>query len=116
MIKAIGNPLAEHRRFGEMLRFDESLDPDYLVGDDYYYEVIADVHQKTPEQVYLEKETLQEVHTALDMLTQRMQVYLRYRFGFEDVEGRSLKDTAEHFSLARAVPGSLSKVLWQNSG
>ena len=42
-------------------------------------EVIADPHTQTPEQIYIQKEQLTELYTALDKLTAREQTYLLYR-------------------------------------
>ena len=72
-------------------------------------EVTADPYQKTPEQIYIEKETATEINTALAALTPRERTYLRFRFGFEDDAYHSLKETASHFSLGEGRAKKLEK-------
>lgn len=48
------------------------------------HEFIADSRVQNPEQIYIAKETHEEIHTALQMIEEREKAYLLYRFGFED--------------------------------
>lgn len=65
-------------------------------------EAIADPYEKTPTQIVLEAERLEELYAALDKLTQREQAYLLYRFGFTDDEEHPLIGAAVHFHLTES--------------
>ncbi len=54
---------------------------------------------KTPEQAYLAKETLEELQTAWEKITDRDRAYLGYRFGMEDESVHTPKETVLHFHL-----------------
>ena len=47
-------------------------------------EAIADPIAKSPEQIYVEQETLRELYEGLDRIGGREQAYLLYRYGFTD--------------------------------
>lgn len=58
---------------------------------------------KTPEQLYLERESFEELHAALGRIESRERVYLEYRFGFDDEDTeRTLTQTARHFHLSES--------------
>ena len=59
----------------------------------------CDPYRYTPEQIYLRKETLQSLKSGLANSLPRNRAYLLYRYGFEDGEEHSLKETAAHFQL-----------------
>lgn len=65
-------------------------------------EAIADPYEKSPTQIVLEAERLEELYAALDKLTQREQTYLLYRFGFTDDEEHPLIGAAVHFHLTES--------------
>lgn len=44
-------------------------------------EAIADPTVKSPEQIYVDKETMRELYEGLDRLSEREQAYLLYRYG-----------------------------------
>ena len=44
-------------------------------------EAIADPIAKSPEQIYVEQETLRELYAGLDRIAEREQAYLLYRYG-----------------------------------
>ena len=90
------NPSFEAKNLGNLVRLDE------VVKDENKgkHEFIADSSTKNPEQIYLAKETLQEIHTALQQISPRERVYLWYRFGFEDDMYHPLNETAKHFHLS----------------
>lgn len=55
---------------------------------------------KTPEQLYLERESFEELHVALGRIEPRERGYIEYRFGFDDEDTeRTLTQTARHFHL-----------------
>lgn len=57
---------------------------------------------RPPEALLIRKETKAEIARSVASLQPRERVYLCYRFGYPDDEERSVKDTAEHFSI-RAI-------------
>lgn len=58
---------------------------------------------QTPEQLYLERESFEELHAALGRIESRERVYLEYRFGFDDEDSeRTLTQTARHFHLSES--------------
>ena len=75
----------------------------------------SDAYSKTPEQVYIRQESMDELHHALDQIRDREREYLYFRFGFddEDVE-RSRKDTAEHFHITEASAKRTEKTTLDN--
>ena len=64
---------------------------------------------KTPEQIYIEKETYEEVHHALDMISPRERTYLRYRYGFDDDLPHDRVETATHFHLSDSRAKSIER-------
>ena len=55
---------------------------------------------KTPEQLYLERESFEELHAALGRIEPRERGYIEYRFGFDDEDTeRTLTQPARHFHL-----------------
>ena len=100
---------AEYAHFGDMLSLDTEPFPDDTEGDVDYYKIIENVHLKNPEQVYIEKWELEELYKALGLIGPRQRVYLLYRFGFEDGDPHSLKETAEHFYLSEKRAKALEK-------
>ena len=59
----------------------------------------CDPYKHTPEQIYLRKEMLAALRAALSNCPARNRAYLLYRYGFEEGEEHSLKETATHFHL-----------------
>lgn len=101
----------------------------YSQGEDASGEVVSlnDVHNDAirnlmmlpskaqPEQIYIEQETMEELHEAMDALPDRENVYVQYRFGFADGKGHPLTETAQYFHLtesrAKSVERSALKLL-----
>lgn len=72
-----------------------------LIADDFY---------KSPEQLYLEKEKMEEVHNAMKQLSPRENGYIVYRFGFdEENTERPLTVTADHFHLSKGRAGQIER-------
>ena len=93
----------------------ESLDKCIETGEQRLWEVLAsELYSKTPEQIILRAEQLQELYAALRELGDRERTYLLYRFGFEDEQKHSVFDTASHFSLSESRAKSLEKSAIQN--
>ena len=63
---------------------------------------IADPTRQTPEQIYLAQEQLDDIHHALDMIEDRDEQYLRYRYGFDDDVEHPLTETAKQFHLSES--------------
>lgn len=57
---------------------------------------------RPPEALLIREETKEEIACTVSSLPPRERVYLCYRFGYPDDEERSVKETAEHFSI-RAI-------------
>lgn len=95
----------------QIVYLDKPLEED---GADTVESLIASPHEKSPEQICIEQETVVELHRAMDTLPEREDVYIWYRFGFLD-DIHSLADTAAHFHLsesrARGIERSALKLL-----
>ena len=89
---------------------------DVVLGEERFLlaELIADPYEKTPEQIVIEAETLQELYAALRALDKREQAFLLYRFGFEDDAEHPLAETAKHFSLSENRTKATEKSAIQN--
>ena len=83
---------------------DKIVSLDRLAKDETQTEqaFIPDHATQTPEQVYLAKERLEDIHHALDMIEKRGEQYLRYRFGFDDDIEHPLTETAKHFTISES--------------
>lgn len=92
----------------------ESLDKCIETGEQRLWEVLAsELYSKTPEQITLRAEQLQELYAALRELSGRERTYLFYRFGFEDEQEHSVSDAASHFSLSGSRVKSVEKAALQ---
>lgn len=60
---------------------------------------VPDSNMTNPAQIYIAKETHEELHAALDAISNREREYLLYRFGFEDNIEHPLTETAEHVPI-----------------
>ena len=96
----------------KIVYLDEPLDD---VGEDTIDSLIALPCAKFPEQICIEQETMAELHEAMNMLPDRENVYVQYRFGFTDDEAHPLTETAQYFRLtesrAKGVERSALKLL-----
>lgn len=63
---------------------------------------LADPTRQMPEQIYLAKEQIDDIHHALSMIVDRDEQYLRYCFGFDDDIEHPLTETAKHFHLSES--------------
>ena len=99
------NPTFEAKNLGNIDRLDD------VVRDENRgkHEFIADSRIKNPEQIYIAKETHEEIHTALQKINRRERTYLWYRFGFEDDMEHPLNETARHFHLSESRAKSTEK-------
>lgn len=77
-------------------------------------ELIADPYAKTPEQIVIEAETMQELCAALRVIEKRYRVYLLYRYGFEDGDKHPLTETASHFLLSESRARITEKAALKN--
>lgn len=89
---------------GQMLSLDIEPHNDQDNDESSFYDRLFNEYSKTPEQILIEKEQIEEIHHALKMISPREATYLRYRFGFEDEILHDREETAAHFhlSLSRA--------------
>lgn len=104
------NPTFEAKNLGSIIRLDE------VVKDENKgkHEFIADSRAKNPEQIYIAKETHEEIHTALRRIDRRERTYLWYRFGFEDDMEHPLTETAKHFHLSESRARSTEALALDN--
>ena len=75
---------------------------------------IADPTRQTPEQIYMAQERIDDIHHALDMIEDREERYLRYRFGFDDDVEHPLTETAERFHLSESRARSTEALALDN--
>ena len=85
---------------GQMLSLDAEPHTDKDNDECSFYDKLCSAYTKTPEQIYIEKETWEEIHHALGMISPRERTYLRYRYGFDDDVLHDRKETAMHFHLS----------------
>ena len=104
------NPTFEAKNLGSIIRLDD------VVKDENKgkHEFIADSRAKNPEQIYIAKETHEEIHTALQRIDRRERAYLWYRFGFEDDIYHPLNETAMHFHLSESRAKSTEALALDN--
>lgn len=104
------NPTFEAKNLDSITRLDE-LSKEESTGK---HDFVADSRMKNPEQLYIAKETHEELHHALQMIDLRERTYLRYRFGFEDDMEHPLKETARHFNLSESRAKSTENLALDN--
>ena len=104
------NPTFEAKNLGSIIRLDD------VVKDENKgkHEFIADSRAKNPEQIYIAKETHEEIQTALQRIDRRERAYLWYRFGFEDDVYHPLNETAKHFHLSESRAKSTEALALDN--
>lgn len=76
--------------------------------------LIADSYALEPEQVMVEEENRKELYEGLRRISKREQVYLLYRFGFEDDMEHPLVGTALHFHLSESRARSTEALALDN--
>ena len=77
-------------------------------------EAIADPTVKSPEQIYVDKETMRELYEGLDRLSEREQAYLLYRYGFTDDVEHTMIGSAIHFNLSESRAKTLEDTAMDN--
>ncbi len=82
-----------------VVSMDEPLDDE---TDDTYHDVAFDPTFPTPEQEYIHKETIAELHEALDDIGDRERQYLLYRYGFTDDREHTRIEASEHFHFTES--------------
>ena len=104
------NPTFEAKNLDCIIRLDEVKSEE----NKGRHEFIADSRVQNPEQIYIIKETYEEIHKALQKLDDRDNTYLWYRFGFEDDVVHPLNETAKHFHLSESRAKSTEKLALDN--
>lgn len=104
------NPTFGARNLGNIDRLEDGVKDE----DKGKHEFVADSKIKNPEQIYIAKETHEEIHTALQRIDRRDRAYLWYRFGFEDDTKHPLNETAKHFHLSESRAKSTEKAALTN--
>lgn len=77
-------------------------------------DLIADPYSSEPEKMMIEKESRKELYEGLRRISEREQVYLLYRFGFEDDMEHPLVGTALHFHLSESRARSTEALALDN--
>lgn len=85
-------------------RFERIYLDDLLSNDEKLSRInaIADQRSRSPEEAFIEKETLTELYSGLNAVDARAQTYLLYRYGFTDEQAHTLTGTAIHFRLSQS--------------
>lgn len=104
------NPTFEAKNLDSIIRLGEVI-KDENKGR---HEFIADSRVQKPEQIFIAKETHEEIHTALQRIDERDKAYLWYRFGFEDDMAHPLNETAKHFHLSESRAKFTEKLALDN--
>ncbi|HIX29951.1 MAG TPA: sigma-70 family RNA polymerase sigma factor [Candidatus Blautia stercoravium] len=95
----------------QKVRLDEILPDDERM---LRIEAIANPAAKSPEQIYLDRETMRELYEGLGKLSEREQTYLLYRYGFTDETEHTLIGTAIHFNLRESRAKKLEEEAMDN--
>ena len=87
-----------------------------LAGEDSMQrsDLIADPYSSEPEKMMIEEESRKELYEGLRRISEREQVYLLYRFGFEDDMEHPLVGTALHFHLSESRARSTEALALDN--
>ena len=99
---------------GQMLSLDVEPHNDQDNDESSFYDRLFSEYTKTPEQIYIEKETYEEIHHALNMISPRESTYLRYRYGFNDDLLHDREETAAHFLLSESRAKSIERAALHN--
>lgn len=70
---------------------------------------IRSTYDSNPERIYLQKERLQELHSAMNTLSTRENTWVRWRYGFVDEEPHSLAESARKYNMTESWAGILEK-------
>jgi len=70
---------------------------------------IRSTYDSNPERIYLQKERLQELHSAMNTLSTREDTWVRSRYGFVDEEPHSLAESARKYNMTESWAGILEK-------
>ena len=87
-----------------------------LPGEDsmQHSDLISDPYSSEPEKMMIEEESRKELYERLRRLSEREQVYLLYRFGFEDDMEHPPVGTALHFHLSESRARSTEALALDN--
>ncbi len=70
---------------------------------------IRSTYDSNPERIYLQKERLQELYSAMNTLSTRENTWVRWRYGFVDEEPHSLAESARKYNMTESWAGILEK-------
>jgi len=105
----IYQPIRNH-----LIDFIRSKDPRIHMDDsvqlsDDKIQFSLELYIKSPEELYLKRETYEALYAAMDEIPVRNSRYLEYRFGFDAYDERSKKETAKYFHLSLSRAENLEK-------
>ena len=106
----IYQPIRNH-----LIDFIRSKDPKIHIDDsvqlsDDCFQYSLELYIKSPEELYLKKETYDALYTAMAEIPVRNSRYLEYRFGFDAYDERGKKETAKYFHLSLSRAERLEKM------
>lgn len=103
MIRSVSSDFESKAAFADPALYLVSLnDPIGEEGKTERGELVSELYYKSPEQLYIEKESREELWKALSKISKRDYAYLDYRFGLTRDEGHPRTETAEHFHLTES--------------
>lgn len=83
----------------KLVNLDDSIDD---AGEETVGDMVASSFTKLPEEICIEQETREEILKAMEVLPARENVFIRYRYSFEDGREHPLTETAAHFRLTQS--------------
>ena len=75
----------------------------------YRNKIIVNPYTKTPEQIVIEEEIWEALHSSFEELSAREQMYLSYRLGLGNDTPKTLTSASKHFHLSKNRAESLEK-------
>ena len=92
----------------------ESSDKKAHKHNDLRISQVPDYPYVAPVYYCIEKETMIEINTALNSISERESMYLKYRYGFMDDTLHNQDEAAKHFHLSKSRGRSIEKLALDN--
>ncbi len=92
-VKNIINASREYVSFDAPIKFDKK--------ERYLSEMIKDTSFRQPEEVQIDNSLREAIHKALETLTEKEQMVIKYRYGLDGNEPMSLKEIGKKFNLTK---------------
>lgn len=114
MLDFIRKLASEHRALGDVIHLEDLISSENSDEAATYYSVIPDDYSKQPDQILIKRESLEEIHHALSVISPRERTYLHYRFGFHDDQNHDQLEVAAHFHLSINRARNLERLALDN--